>query len=210
MSALGPRPRWWARACTELAAADAKFVPLIEAHPAMRLAARGDAFQTLARSVIGQQISVKAAQSVWNRFAAHCVSVDPDTVVRMDAEGLRACGLSGRKVEYLTSLAQHFIARPGGIDDWSGMDDEGIVAELTAIRGIGVWTAQMFLIFHLARPDVLPLADLGLRRAIELRYSRGHPPAAALVSRLSMCWTPWRTAATWYMWRSLEADPVIH
>ncbi len=206
----GQRPRWWTGACNELAARDPLLARLVAAHPPLRLGSRGNAFQTLARSIVGQQISVKAAQSVWTRLSAACSEVAPAVVLAADTTTLRACGLSGRKVEYLQDLARHFESRAGGIDGWSGMEDEAILAELTAVRGVGVWTVQMFLIFHLARPDVLPMADLGLRRAIELAYSRGRQTPPRQVARLSRLWHPWRTVATWYLWRSLDPEPVLH
>jgi DNA-3-methyladenine glycosylase II len=206
----GRRPRWWNGACAELDVRDPLLAGLIARHPPLRVGTRGDAFQTLARSIVGQQISVKAAQSVWARFSETCVSGAPAVVLDMDTAALRACGLSGRKVEYMQDLARHFLARQGGIDDWSGMDDTRIIEELTAVRGIGVWTVQMFLIFHLARPDVLPLADLGLQRAIETGYSGGRQTPPRQVTRLSGLWHPWRTAATWYLWRSLDPEPVLH
>jgi DNA-3-methyladenine glycosylase II len=206
----GRRPRWWNGACAELAARDPLLATLIAQHPPLRVGARGDAFQTLARSIVGQQISVKAAQSVWTRLSQACQPMAAAEVFGAHPAALRACGLSARKVEYLQDLARHFLARPAGIDDWSGMDDMHIVDQLTAVRGIGVWTVQMFLIFHLARPDVLPLADLGLRRAIEHGYSRGQPTPPRKLALLSERWHPWRTAATWYLWRSLDPQPVQH
>ncbi|MFO0480776.1 MAG: DNA-3-methyladenine glycosylase family protein [bacterium] len=208
----GRRPRWWSTACSELGERDPLLATLIDRHPPMRIGSRGDAFQTLARSIVGQQISVKAAQSVWARFQATlaCPEVAPAVVLVADPSVLRACGLSGRKVEYLRDLAGHFMARPAGVDGWTGMADAEIIEELTAIRGIGVWTVQMYLIFHLARPDVLPLADLGLRRAIERGYGNGRPAAPRQLDRLSGLWHPWRTAATWYLWRSLDPEPVLH
>jgi DNA-3-methyladenine glycosylase II len=206
----GRRPRWWNEACRELGARDPLLQTLIARHPPMRIGSRGDAFQTLARSIVGQQVSVKAAQSVWLRVEAACSSIDPAVVLALDPLLLRGCGLSGRKVEYIRDLAAHFLARPSGTEGWSAMDDAAIVDELTAVRGIGVWTVQMFLIFHLGRPDVLPLADLGLRRAIELGYSRGRATTPGQLTRLSALWQPWRTAATWYLWRSLDPEPVMH
>lgn len=209
---VGRRPRWWNGACAELAARDPLLASLIARHPPLRLGSRGDAFQTLARSIVGQQVSVKAAQSVWTRFQSTLAGaeVNPADVLAADVPLLRSCGLSGRKVEYLRGLADHFIARPAGMDGWSGMTDVEIIEELTAVRGIGLWTVQMFLIFHLARPDVLPLADLGLRRAIERGYGNGRPAAPLQLDRLSGLWHPWRTAATWYLWRSLDPEPVLH
>ena len=206
----GQRPRWWTGACRELGENDPLLAGLIAAHPPLRLGSRGNAFQTLARSIVGQQISVKAAQSVWTRFAAACETVTPAVVLDASPDTLRSCGLSGRKVEYMRDLAGHFERRPAGLYGWSGMDDDDIIAELTAVRGIGVWTVQMFLIFHLARPDVLPMADLGLRRAIEMAYSRGRATSPRQIARLSSAWRPWRTVATWYLWRSLDPEPVLH
>lgn len=197
-------------ACRELGESDPLLATLIDRHPPMRIGSRGDAFQTLARSIVGQQISVKAAQSVWTRVQLACGELDPVVVLAADVSLLRGCGLSGRKVEYMRDLAGHFITRPAGLGGWAGMEDTEIIDELTAVRGIGVWTVQMFLIFNLARPDVLPLADLGLRRALERGYSRGRATPARQLSRLSTLWQPWRTAATWYLWRSLDPEPVMH
>ncbi len=207
---VGRRPRWWNGACAELAARDPLLASLIARHPPLRLGSRGDAFQTLARSIVGQQVSVKAAQSVWTRVSQACSPVAPAEVFAADPAALRACGLSARKVEYLQDLARHFKARPACIDDWSGMSDAHVIEQLTAVRGIGVWTVQMFLIFHLARPDVLPLADLGLRRAVERGYSQGQPTPQRQLDLLSGLWHPWRTVATWYLWRSLDPEPVLH
>jgi DNA-3-methyladenine glycosylase II len=206
----GWRPRWWTAACADLAARDPLLATLIARHPPMRIGSRGDAFQTLARSIVGQQVSVKAAQSVWTRVGLACPALDPAALIATPVDSLRACGLSGRKVEYLHDLARHFRARPGGPGGWSGMDDAAIVEELTAVRGIGVWTVQMFLIFNLARPDVLPLADLGLRRALEAGHGGGRPLPPPALERLSRLWQPWRTAATWYLWRSLDPEPCVH
>ena len=206
----GRRPRWWNGACAELAALDPLLAGLIARHPPLRVGSRGDAFQTLARSIVGQQISVKAAQSVWARVSQAYIPVAPAEVFDADPAALRACGLSARKVEYLQDLARHFLAHPACIDDWAGMDDTRIIEQLVAVRGIGIWTVQMFLIFHLARPDVLPLADLGLRRAVERGYSQGQPTAPRQLELLSGLWHPWRTVATWYLWRSLDPEPVLH
>lgn len=208
--APGREPRWWPEACLCLREADPRFGPLIDTHPGLRAGARGDAFATLARSIVGQQVSVKAAQSVWERLSAACGEPSPAALASLPPATLRGCGLSGRKAEYLGGLAHHFLERPANSPDWARMQDAAIVSELTGLRGIGVWTAQMFLIFHLGRPDVFPVADLGLRRAIASRYGRGREPDERSLARLSSRWQPWRTAATWYLWRSLEPQPVLH
>ncbi|HNP05340.1 MAG TPA: DNA-3-methyladenine glycosylase, partial [Rhodocyclaceae bacterium] len=177
-----------------------------------RLQSRGDAFTTLARSITGQQISVKAAQSVWDRFvsASGCPStrLRPAAVLRMPVDALRGAGLSQRKAEYLLDLARHFEQGLVHVPQWREMDDEAIIEELVAIRGIGRWTAEMFLIFHLMRPNVMPLDDLGLLKGISLNYFSGEPVCRAEAREVGEAWAPYRSVATWYIWRSLDPLPV--
>ena len=174
------------------------------------LQSRGDAFVTLSRSIVGQQISVKAAQSVWNRFEALPKRLTPAHVLKLKVDDMRAAGLSARKVEYLVDLALHFDAGKIHVDAWVAMDDEAIIAELVAIRGIGRWTAEMFLMFHLLRPNVLPLDDVGLINGISLNYFSGEPVSRSEAREVAEAWAPWRSVATWYMWRSLEPLPVAY
>jgi DNA-3-methyladenine glycosylase II len=177
-----------------------------------RLESRGDAFTTLARSIVGQQISVKAAQSVWDKFAAtvggQATRLAPVAVLALDAPTLRGVGLSARKAEYLRDLARHFDDGAVHVGQWQQMDDEAIIDELVAIRGIGRWTAEMFLIFHLMRPNVLPLDDLGLLKGISLSYFSGEPVSRSEARELGEGWAPFRSVATWYLWRSLDPLPV--
>jgi DNA-3-methyladenine glycosylase II len=206
------RPAYWSRAKRALAKSDATMARLIAEHPRVGLVSRGDAFSTLARSIVGQQISVKAADAVWGRFCASCGELTPKSVLRRRATTLRSCGLSERKVEYIRDLCAHFIS--GRVDParFAGQDDEAIIAELTDIRGIGRWTAEMFLIFNLLRPNVLPLDDLGLLRAVSLHYLDGEAitgrEGRTRVEALATGWAPWRSVATWYLWRSLDPVPV--
>ena len=181
---------------------------LIHAYQGDFLVSRGDPFLTLARSVIGQQISVRAADAVWTRFAAGLGEVTPTTVLAADPAQLRAFGLSVRKVEYLEELARRFDSGAISPGRWSRMEDAAIVAELTATRGIGVWTAEMLLIFNLLRPDVFPLADKGLQKAVSMRYGGGAALSAAELLAYGDRWRPWRSVATWYLWRSLDPVPV--
>lgn len=202
-------PRYWTRACHELAARDPVLGLIIERHPKARLRTRGDAFVTLARSIVGQQISVKAAASVWARLDALCEGdVAPAVVAAAGTEALRGCGLSGRKVEYLGDMARRFVDGDADPTGWGILDDEALIAELTTLRGIGRWSAEMFLIFHLLRPDVLPLDDLGLQRAICLHYADGRALSRKRIETIARPWKPWRTVATWYLWRSLDPVPV--
>ena len=203
-------PAYWADACSHLSKRDRVMKRLIPRFGDACLESRGDAFITLARSIVGQQISVKAAQSVWNRFEALPRRMTPAGVLKLKVDDMRAAGLSARKVEYLVDLALHFDGGLIHFDQWQGMDDEAIVAELLAIRGIGRWTAEMFLMFHLMRPDVLPLDDLGLIKGISQNYFSGEPVSRIEAREVAEAWAPWRSVATWYMWRSLEPLPVAY
>ena len=202
------KPAYWDRARRALAHSDPVMGEIIRRHPGTHLMSRGDAFQTLARSIVGQQISVKAAQSVWERVARAASPVTPRTVCALDVEALRACGLSARKTEYLGDLARGFADGRVRAQLWPDLDDEAVVADLVRLRGIGRWTAEMFLIFNLMRPDVLPCADLGLQRAVSLAYRGGRPVSEAAIRRVARAWQPWRSVATWYLWRSLDPLPV--
>ena len=201
-------PPYWPIAVHALSERDPVLAALIGRHRTLEVGSRGDAFQTLARAIVGQQISVKAAQSVWARFLETVETMTPVAVMGAKPDRLRAAGLSARKAEYLQDLARRF--HDGAIDPrrWPELPDETIIEQLIEVRGIGRWTAEMFLIFSLARPDILPLADVGLQRALSVNYNRGRPLGERRIRTITRQWAPWRSVATWYMWRSLEVLPV--
>jgi len=201
-------PEYWLRAKRVLARRDPVMRDIMRAHPGISLQRRGEPFFTLARSIVGQQISVRAAQSVWDRLAAVAPDITPAGLLRLDDAALRGCGLSARKAEYVRDLAARFVDGTLHGALWHLMDDEDIIGELTQVRGIGRWTAEMFLIFNLMRPDVLPLDDLGLQRAIRLNYFGGREVSVKRIAKLGQTWAPWRSVATWYLWRSLDPVPV--
>jgi DNA-3-methyladenine glycosylase II len=203
-------PHYWDTACRELAACDAVMGQLIARYPGGTLASHGDAFYTLARAIVGQQISVKAADAVWARLEAQLCEVTPASALSASADALRACGLSWRKAEYLHDLALHFDSGKLCDAHFVGADDTELLARLTAVRGIGRWSAEMFLIFHLMRPDVLPVDDIGLLRAIGVHYGDGEKVSAREARRIAAVWAPWRTVATWYLWRALDPVPVAY
>ena len=203
-------PHYWADACKHLVKKDRVMKRLIPQFGDGCLQTRGDAFTTLARSIVGQQISVKAAQTVWDRFAKLPRKVTAPNVLKLKVDDMRAAGLSARKVEYLVDLALHFDAGSVHVKSWDGMDDDAIIAELVAIRGIGRWTAEMFLIFHLMRPDVLPLDDVGLINGISTNYFSGDPVSRSDAREVAAAWAPYRSVATWYIWRSLDPLPVVY
>src|SRR3954465_3702109 len=202
------KPEYWDSAKRSLARRDPVMGAIMRAHPKIFLARRGEAFMTLARAIVGQQISVKAAQSVWDRLCACVGDVTPQRVLAKERTLLRACGLSDRKTEYIADLAQHFADGAIHVHRWPQMSDEEIIAELVEVRGIGRWTAEMFLIFNLLRPDVFPLDDLGLQKGIRVAYFKGRKVSLRTMTRLGEGWRPWRSVATWYLWRSLDPVPV--
>jgi DNA-3-methyladenine glycosylase II len=201
-------PDYWAEACRHLVKKDRVMKRLIPKFGDACLQSRGDAFVTLARSIVGQQISVKAAQSVWEKFAQLPRKITPANVLKLKVDDMRAAGLSARKVEYLVDLALHFDSGALQVKKWAEMDDEAIITELVAIRGIGRWTAEMFLIFHLMRPNVLPLDDLGLLNGISQNYFSGEAVSRSDAREVAAAWTPYCSVATWYIWRSLDPLPV--
>jgi DNA-3-methyladenine glycosylase II len=181
---------------------------IIRQHPKVFMMRRGEPFMTLARAICGQQISVKAAQSVWNRVCECVGEITPQNVLNRKRPQLRACGLSDRKTEYIADLAQHFVDGKIHEHRWPEMDDEAIIAELTDVRGIGRWTAEMFLMFNLLRPDVFPIDDLGVQKGIRVSYFKGRKVSLARMRKLAESWRPWRSVASWYLWRSLDPLPV--
>ena len=210
------KPAYWDEATRALARRDRVLGRLIRAYPGIHLKRRTDPFTTLARAIVGQQISVKAADSIWRRFVAVVDSAPtrgfpclaPTSVAAARFPALRECGLSQRKAEYLTDLAQHFVS--GRLDPhrWKKLDDEALIEALVDVKGIGRWTAEMFLMFHELRPDVLPVDDIGLQKALAIHYNGGERlPREAMLAAADL-WRPWRSVATWYLWRSLDPIPV--
>ena len=211
------KPVYWDDATRALGERDRVLCRLIRAYPDIHLRRRHDPFTTLARAIVGQQISVKAADSIWRRFVATVKPgarstafprLNPVIVAAADIAPLRECGLSGRKVDYLRDLASRFES--GALDprSWRTLDDDTLIAALVEVKGIGRWTAEMFLIFHELRADVLPVDDIGLQRAIALHYRDGARPTPSAMRDLAHAWRPYRSVATWYLWRSLDPIPV--
>ena len=234
------KPGWWDGAVRDLSRADRTLARIIRQHPGLHLARRGEPFTTLARAIVGQQISVKAAQSIWERVAAAAgagpaatagvsgvaeatpgpatptpraraaVRLDPARVARMRLPTLARCGLSARKAEYIRDLARHFASGRLDPSTWPALDDGALIERLVDVKGIGRWTAEMFLIFHELRADVFPVDDIGLQKAVALHYHDGERMTPAALHAFGERWRPWRSAATWYLWRSLDPIPVAY
>ena len=202
------KPEYWPDACTHLSKRCKVMKKLIKSYPEAQLRTRGDPFQTLARAIVGQQISVKAAQSVWNKTADLVGKMTPKNMLAVTPEQLRAAGNSRQKIGYMQDLAGHFTDGRIKPRRWHSMTDEDVIGELVEVKGIGRWTAEMFLIFYLMRPNVFPVDDIGLIRAIERHFHDGDRLTKAEVLEYAARWAPWNTVATWYLWRSLDPIPV--
>ena len=205
------KPHYWDQAIRALAERDSVLAKLIAEYPGIHLTRRGDPFTTLARAIVGQQISVKAAQTIWERLVKACGAdergtLDPARVQRKRVATLRACGLSLNKAEYIRDLARHFTSARLDPETWPALDDEALIEALVDVKGIGRWTAEMFLMFHEMRANVLPVADIGLQKAVALHYLDGRRPTLAELRAIAETWQPYRSVATWYLWRSL--DPI--
>ena len=208
MSIQSPRelPAYWEQAKQELMKRDRIMRKLIPQFGDLRLAGRGEPFLTLCRSIIGQQITVVSADAVWQRFLGISTKCTPLNVITAGSAQLLACGLSKRKTEYILDLAEHFQEKRVHVQKWVEMSDEDVISELIQIRGISRWTAEMFLIFNLLRPNILPLDDSGLLKGISINYFSGEPVSRSDAREVAANWEPWRTVATWYLWRS--QDPI--
>ena len=202
------KPHFWEKAKIELINKDKRLGRIIKTYPKDFLFTKSDPYYTLARAIIGQQISVKAAQAVWERFEKKVKIVNPKNTLAMHYMSLKSCGLSKQKIKYLKSLATAFINKDLQILKSKTASDSEIISELTKVKGIGKWTAQMFLIFNLCRPDVFPEDDLGLIKGICVCYNLEYPITKIDAIKLSQKWKPWRSVATWYFWRSLDPIPV--
>jgi DNA-3-methyladenine glycosylase II len=211
------RPAYWDEAARLLARRDRTLARIIRRHPDVHLKRRSDPFTTLARAIVGQQISVKAADTIWWRLVA-CTRpgprrtrfprLDPACVAALDEPTLRAAGLSQGKAAYLRDLAVRFTAGKLDPRQWRRLDDEALIELLVDVKGIGRWTAEMFLIFHELRQDIFPVDDIGLQRAVALHYNDGERMPPAELRAFGERWQPYRSVATWYLWRSLDPVPV--
>ena len=200
----------------ELAASDPRIAALIERFGELsfetrrRGRPRTDSYGSLVRSVVAQQLSAKAAATIFDRVLALFGgrTPTPAELLAVSEERLREAGLSGRKVEYLRDLARHVESGELELDRFATMSDDEVIAEITAVRGFGVWTAQVFLMFHLERPDVLPTGDLGIRRAAQIVYGLAELPEHDELTRIAEPWRPHRTLACIYLWETLHAAPA--
>jgi len=207
MPAAGEVPEYWEAAKADLSATDSALAEVITQNEEPALSSKGDLFLNLVSAIVSQQISTAAARTIWGRFEGLVGEVNPKSVLSRSHEELRGCGLSGRKAEYILEIAEAWQSGYADID-WDESSDVEVMEALTGLRGVGAWTAEMVLIFTLLRPDVFPVGDIGVVRAVERLYSEGERMSNDELIAKSQDWKPWRTVATWYLWRSIDPEPV--
>ena len=200
-------PDYWEKACIELSEKDSILKKIIEKHKQPFLSSRGDIFYTLVRSIVGQQISVYAADAVWERLEKCVQQITPEQFIKQSKEDLRNCGLSFRKIEYILGIAETWNNDYKNIK-WNLLVDEEVKKKLISLRGVGPWTAEMILMFSLLRPDIFPVDDIGAIRAMEKLYNNGKKMDKKELMKKAEDWIPWRTVATWYLWRTIDDEPV--
>lgn len=207
MPVAAQTPEYWSEACAELCVKDPVLAKVIKKYPEPILTSKGDLFSTLIRSIVGQQISVLAADAIWGRFIALVGEVSPEPILKPTPEMLKNCGLTSRKVEYIRGISETWTREYAGLD-WEILSDDEVKRKLIALRGVGPWTAEMILMFSLLRPDVFPIDDIGAIRAIENIYNRGEVMTKDELLDQANIWAPWRTVATWFLWRTIDDEPV--
>ena len=200
-------PFYWYKAKKILSKRDPILRKIINKFNKGYLTSRKDPFFSLCRTIIGQQISTKAADSIWSKFEIKCKKkIVPETVLKLTSSSLKSAGLSRQKITYLKNIAKSFKNKSFNIRDLKKMDDDLAIDYITSLKGLGVWSAQMFLMFNLNRPDIFPTKDIGLIRAISKNYKTSYPPSKKFLNKISKIHSGYRSVFTWYMWRSI--DPV--
>ena len=207
MPVAAQTPEYWSQACAELCVKDPVLAKVIKKYPEPILTSKGDLFSTLIRSIVGQQISVLAADAIWGRFIALVGEVSPEPILKPTPGMLKNCGLTSRKVEYIRGISETWTKEYAEID-WEILSDEEVKRKLIALRGVGPWTAEMILMFSLLRPDIFPIDDIGAIRAIENIYNGGEVMSKEDLLDQAENWAPWRTVATWFLWRTIDDEPV--
>ena len=207
MGLEGKSPEDWEEATTYLSHSDEILAEIIEEKYYPLLTSKGNVFLTLVRSIVGQQISNASAESVWARLENAVGNMDPESVLEVNPETMRECGLSYRKASYIIGVAEKWKSGMGDID-WESLSDDEVMESLTSLKGIGPWTSEMILIFSLLRADIFPMGDIGAIRTIERLYNNGEAMDKSEITKITESWKPFRTVATWYIWRMTDPDPV--
>ena len=201
-------PAYWQEALAHLAKSDRVIANLIHTYPNEVMRPHQNPFHTLVKAIVGQQISVKAASAISQRLESILGIWSTEQFLAVEESALRQCGLSRPKIRYITNVAEALKSGKLTPSSWSAMSDEEVAQQLMSISGIGIWTAQMFLMFHLHRADILPIVDVGLQKAMAVNYGDGKSLTKEEMATIAQKWQPYRTVATWYLWRSLDPIPI--
>ena len=200
-------PIYWKKAKRILSRKDSVLRKIIKKYNKGFMTTRNNPFFSLCRTIVGQQISTKAADSIWSKFEKKCKkNIKPKTILKISSRDLKRVGLSRQKVSYLKNIAKAFKNKSFDIKKLKKMNDDEAISYITKLKGLGVWSAEMFLMFNLNRPDIFPIKDIGLLRAISKNYKTSYPPSKEFLNKISKIHSGYRTVATWYFWRSI--DPV--
>ena len=200
-------PVYWHKAKRVLSKRDIVLKQIIKKYKTGFLTTRNNPFFSLCRTIIGQQISTKAADSIWSKFRIKCNNkINPKTILKISTQKLKSAGLSRQKVSYLKNIAKAFNNKSFDTKILKKLSDEEAIEYIIKLKGLGVWSAEMFLMFNLNRPDIFPIKDIGLLRAISKNYKKSYPPSKKFLNKISSIHAGYRTVFTWYMWRSI--DPV--
>jgi len=200
-------PPYWHKAKKILSRKDPILRKIIKKYDTGFLTTKKKPFFSICRTIVGQQISTKAADSIWLKFETKCKKrIEPNTILKLSTRTLKNTGLSRQKVSYLKNIAKNFKNKSFDVNKLKKMNDEDAINYITRLKGLGIWSAQMFLMFNLNRSDIYPTGDIGLLRAISMNYKTSYPPSKRFLDKISKQHFGYRTVLTWYMWRSI--DPV--
>ena len=202
-------PKYWHKAKISLSKRDPILKKIIKQYNKGHLTTRNNPFFSLCRTIVGQQISIKAADTIWNRLEAKCKKkIIPQKIIKLKATSMKKAGLSHQKISYLKNIAKSFKNKSFDVSSLKKMDDVSAIDHITQLKGLGIWSAQMFLMFNLNRPDIFPTKDIGLIRAISKNYKKPYPPSEKFLNKISNLHSGYRTVFTWYMWRSIDPTDV--
>ena len=202
-------PKYWHKAKISLSKRDPILKKIIKQYNKGHLTTRSNPFFSLCRTIVGQQISIKAADTIWNRLEAKCKKkIIPQKIIKLKAISMKKAGLSRQKISYLKNIAKSFKNKSFDVSSLKKMDDVSAIDYITELKGLGIWSAQMFLMFNLNRPDIFPTKDIGLIRAISKNYKKCYPPSEKFLNKISNLHSGYRTVFTWYMWRSIDPTDV--
>ena len=202
-------PVYWHKAKRILSKRDPVLRGVIKKYKKGFLTTRNNPFFSLCRTIVGQQISTKAANSIWHKFEKKCKKrIIPNTILKLSSRTLKSAGLSRQKVSYLKNIAKSFRNKTFNVRELKKMNDKEAINYIIKLKGLGVWSAEMFLMFNLNRPDIFPIQDIGLLRAISKNYKKSYPPSKRFLDKISKLHTGYRTVFTWYMWRSIDPTDV--